>query len=220
MHALGCDLDGTLLDTLADIGSACNAVLGRHGYPQHPIAAYATMVGNGFEMLVRRALPQDRMPDACGLAGLVKEARERYAAHMMEQTSPYPGIAASLRELSARGIALFVLSNKPAALTEALVAHYFGDIRFAEVIGAGDGIPLKPDPAAILNILFGLGVAAQGSAYLGDSDVDVRTSLASGVKAVGAAWGFRGQAELMASGCQICLQKPSELAGLPAMLCW
>ncbi|MBD5553720.1 MAG: HAD-IA family hydrolase [Desulfovibrio sp.] len=220
MHALGCDLDGTLLNTLADIGSACNAVLGRHGYPQHPLAAYATMVGNGFETLVRRALPQDRVPDACAMASLVNEARERYAAHMMEQTAPYPGIAASLRELSARGIALFVLSNKPAALTEALVAHYFVGIPFAQVIGAGDGIALKPDPAAILNILSSLGVVAQASAYLGDSDVDMRTALAAGAAAVGAAWGFRGQAELMASGCQICLQKGAELADLPAMLDW
>ena len=77
MKAFIFDLDGTLLDTLEDIGQACNAVLAAHGYPTHPLAAYRRIVGNGFGRLVRSALPpaalQALTPEA--LTPLVDEAR-------------------------------------------------------------------------------------------------------------------------------------------------
>lgn len=220
MHAIGFDLDGTLLQTLPDIGGACNVVLARHGYPQHPIPAYAQMVGNGFEMLVRRALPQDRLPDASAFADLVAEAKAYYAAHMQEETRPYAGAAQALHELAARGISLFVLSNKPEQMTCALVRHYFPGVKLAAVAGATPDAPLKPDPEALLAVIGATGAAPQDCAYVGDSDVDMRVALSAGVIAVGAAWGFRGTDELLAAGCRILLDTPAQIPGLPERMGW
>lgn len=205
------DLDGTLLDTLADIGTACNTVLARHGYPQHPLAAYRQMVGSGFDKLVDRAVPQDRKPDACALAKLTQEARHYYAEHMMEQTRPYPGMEQALQLLLERGFRLGALSNKPDAMTQALIQHYFPGI-FTAVQGARPDMPLKPDPQALLAMYAGLSTTR--NAYVGDSNVDMQTAHNAGAYAVGVAWGFRGSAELADAGAGIILISPAELGGL------
>ena len=149
MKAFIFDLDGTLLDTLEDIGQACNAVLAAHGYPTHPLAAYRRMVGNGFGRLVRSALPpaalQALTPEA--LTPLVDEARAWYGRHMREHTHPYAGMPEALTELARRGLTLAVLSNKPDDFTRTLINHYFPQIPFAEVRGGRSDTPLKPDPA-------------------------------------------------------------------------
>lgn len=211
MRAYVFDLDGTLLDTLADIGAACNAVLGKHGYPQHPVDAYSRMVGNGFDILVRRALPSDRAPDACALADLTTEARAYYAEHMMEQTRPYPGMTRTLRALAESGIKLATLSNKPDAMSVKLIARYFPDIPFAEVHGARPDVPLKPVPDGLLAMLANIGADAKQTCYVGDSNVDIETAKNAGVRGVGAAWGFRGRAELAAAGADFIIDMPEEL---------
>lgn len=205
------DLDGTLLNTLADIAGACNEILARHGYPQHPLDAYTQMVGNGFALLVRRALPQDRMPDTCELDLLTEEAKSVYAQRMREKTEPYPGMRQALANIAAKGIQLAVLSNKPDKLTSNLVAHYFPDIPFSMVAGGKPDVPLKPDPAGALLMLKKMGVAAKDSAYVGDSNVDMQTAHNAGMLAVGAAWGFRGCQELRESGAAIIVDVPADL---------
>ena len=105
MKACFFDLDGTLLDTLADIGGACNAVLAAHGYPVHPVSAYRRMVGNGFPILMRRALPESVVAQGPQerLDALTEEGRRYYAAHLSIRTTPYPGLVAALGRLQDAG---------------------------------------------------------------------------------------------------------------------
>lgn len=203
------DLDGTLLNTLADIGSACNAILGRHDYPQHPLEAYRQMVGNGFDKLLERATPADRKPDACAMADLVAETRRYYAEHILERTRPYPGIVNALKALKKRGCMLGVLSNKPDEMTLKLICHFFPGI-FDAIQGARPDVPLKPDPLALNAMLNHF--KSSPNAYIGDSNVDMITAKNAGVYPVGVAWGFRGEAELADSGARIVLEKPEQIA--------
>lgn len=214
------DLDGTLLNTLADIATACNAVLAGHGYPQHPLSAYNHMVGNGFTALIARALPEDRPPDAAALARLVEEGREYYASHMMNETAPYPGMREALAELEARGDRLAVLSNKPDAMSVALIRHYFPKITFAAIQGARPDVPLKPDPTTLLTMLREINGGRKEATYVGDSNVDMETAHNASVYAIGVSWGFRGSEELEEAGADRIIQTPADLQGLtiPAIL--
>lgn len=216
MKAFIFDLDGTLLDTLEDIGRACNAVLAAHGYPAHPLAAYRRMVGNGFGRLVRSALPpaalQALTPEA--LTTLVDEARAWYGRHMREHTHPYAGMPEALAELARRGLTLAVLSNKPDDFTRTLISHYFPQIPFAEVRGGRSGTPLKPDPAGPRAMLAALGLEAGQCFYVGDSDVDMLTARNADMISVGVAWGFRGLEEVRAAGARHLVDAPAQLPEL------
>lgn len=218
MHAAFFDLDGTLLDTLADIGSACNRMLAAHGFPEHPLSAYTTMVGNGFPRTVELALPPKV---STGLSreeheALIAEARAQYAAHLWDHTTPYAGMPEALATLENNGVLLAVLSNKPQAWTSDLICHFFPHLTFALIRGARPDVPLKPDPAAPRAMLAELGLEPSVCAYVGDSDVDMRTARNAGMLPVGAAWGFRGAAELRAAGARLMAQAPADL---PALLC-
>ena len=218
MDAVFFDLDGTLLDTLADIGGACNRMLAAHGFPQHAIPAYATMVGNGFTRTVERALPPQVLAALSPKEReeLTDEARAQYAAHLYDHTEPYPGMTEALAELAGRGMVLAVLSNKPDAWTEPIIRHFFPDISFALIRGARAELPLKPDPHVPLAMLAELGLEAQRCAYVGDSDVDMLTARNAGMLPVGAAWGFRGAPELRAAGALLLPERPAQL---PELLC-
>lgn len=216
MDAVFFDLDGTLLNTLDDIGGACNRMLAAHGYPQHPLPAYGAMVGNGFPRTVELALPADVV---YGLSpeerqAMVAEARAQYAAHIRDHTAPYAGMPEALATLAARGVMLAVLSNKPDDWTVELIRHFFPKIPFALIRGARPGTALKPDPEAPRAMLAELGLDAAACAYVGDSDVDMLTALNAGMLPVGVAWGFRGAAELRDAGAGLIATEPVELPGL------
>ncbi|WP_022656022.1 HAD family hydrolase [uncultured Desulfovibrio sp.] len=216
MKAFIFDLDGTLLDTLEDIGRACNAVLAAHGHSVHPLAAYRRMVGNGFGRLVRSALPPAALCDLApgALDALVDEARLWYGQHMRERTRPYDGMPEALAELARRGLTLAVLSNKPDDLTRALVNHYFPQIPFADVCGGRPGTPLKPHPAAPRSMLVRLGLKAGQCFYVGDSDVDMLTARNADMISVGVTWGFRGLEEVRAAGARHLVTTPAQLPEL------
>lgn len=218
MDAAFFDLDGTLLNTLDDIGSACNRMLAAHGFPEHPLPAYATMVGNGFTRTVERALPPDVFArlSAQEREALAAEARAQYAAHLFDHTAPYAGMAEALTALSGCGLTLAVLSNKPDAWTVEIILHFFPHIPFALIRGARADCPLKPEPRAALAMLAGLGLEPTRCAYVGDSDVDMHTARNTGMLPVGAAWGFRGPEELMRAGARLLAARPEEL---PELLC-
>ncbi len=216
MDAAFFDLDGTLLDTLADIGNACNRMLAAHGFPQHALPAYAAMVGNGFTRTVEQALPPTVTAALSrdGLEALAAEARACYAGDLRAHTVPYDDMPQALAALADRGMTLAVLSNKPDAWTVALISHFFPEIPFALVRGARPGVPLKPDPEAPRAMLAELGLQAGRCAYVGDSDVDMRTALNAGMVPVGAAWGFRGGGELLQAGARLLAALPEELPAL------
>lgn len=210
------DLDGTLLNTLGDIGGACNAILKKYGFPEHEIQAYKKMVGNGFTKLVERALPAEAVSlmSRSTFEALVDEAKQQYAEHMMDATLPYPDMQKVLAELKSMGKSLAVLSNKPDNLSNSLVKFFFPDIIFAFIRGALPDIPLKPDPEALYCLVAPYNLALSDTIYIGDSDVDMQFAHNAKVIAGGACWGFRGKEELKKSGANILLENPENLLKL------
>lgn len=204
------DLDGTLLDSLADIGESMNAALVEHGYPSHPIAAYKRMVGDGVAMLTRRALPEGHRDDET-IAACARAMRRVYAERWRTETRPYAGIHDLVDELRKRGMVLAVLSNKPDDFTRTVIEHYFGSGRFARVVGERAGIPRKPDPAAALTIARELDVEPADWLYVGDTDTDMRTAVGARMHPVGAAWGFRPVEELTRSGAREIADHPADV---------
>lgn len=207
------DLDGTLADTLADLANATNWMLRQLGCPTHPLASYRWMVGDGARQLCARALPaaqQGRLDEA------VQLMRARYGAHCYEETRLYPGISEVVAALSKRGYSMAVLSNKPDEFTKQMVAHYFPASPFASVRGQMPGVPLKPDPAAALQIAGELKIPAAQWLYLGDTNTDMRTARAAGMWPVGVLWGFRDRQELEESGAECLVTTPDEVMRLVA----
>ena len=213
MRAFIFDLDGTLVDSLEDIGQACNDVLASHGYPVHPLPEYRFYVGRGFHKLVNDALPEGEAakPSSDQLTALIAEARARYGENMCERTKPYAGITDALHQLAADGHALAVLSNKPDDLTVELVRRYFPDVPFALVRGGREGVPLKPEPDAPLDMLRHMDFLPERSFYVGDSNVDIFTARNAGMISIGVAWGFRGADELRAAQADHVIDTPVAL---------
>jgi phosphoglycolate phosphatase len=206
------DLDGTLADSLGDIGGAMNEALADRGLPVHPMEAYRHFVGEGVEQLAARAAPMLAAPD---VARLVVEYRLRYGARIDAETRPYQGITAMLDALTAARFPLAVLSNKREDFTVELVRRLFGRWSFVEVRGERAGVPRKPDPTAALEIVRSLGVAPAECAFVGDTRIDIQTAVAARMLPVGVLWGFRGREELLAAGAKRLLAHPRELLIAP-----
>lgn len=204
------DLDGTLLDTLADLAGAGNEVLKTLGYPEHPVDAYRYFVGDGLATLVERILPEDRRT-----AEIMAEAQEAfqriYSVSWNRRSAPYPGISALLDQLSSHGLRLAILSNKPDAFTRMCVEQLLPGWTFAPVFGQRPGVPKKPDPAGALEVAAALALAPREILYLGDSGTDMRTACAAGMDAVGVLWGFRTAEELRAAGAHHLIAAPQDL---------
>lgn len=191
------DLDGTLLDTVADLAAAVNHALAGMDLPAHSVDTIRTFVGNGIGKLLERALPEGERTEK-NLARMRAAFLPYYDVHNADLSRPYPGVAAVLEELQRRGLMLAVASNKYQAATERLVAHFFPTIRFVRVLGQREHVPVKPDPAIVRDILASAGVEAEEVLYVGDSGVDMQTARNAAVDAVGVAWGFRSREELEA----------------------
>lgn len=202
------DLDGTLADSLADIGGAMNEMLASHGLPTHGLDAYKSFVGEGVENLTRRALPEDRRLE---LARYLDEYRARYAQRIARETRPYPGIPELLDALVERKLALAVLSNKRDDFTVELVKQLFGRWPFRCVRGERAGTPRKPDPTSALQVAAELGCAPARIAFVGDTAIDMKTARAAGMRAVGVTWGFRPERELIGAGAQVVIARPEQL---------
>lgn len=204
------DLDGTLLDTLADIANTGNQVLEEAGFPIHSVSDYRRFVGDGVRVLVERILPPDQRTAERIDRGSARFA-EIYHHRWNEATQPYAGIRSLLGELATRRMPMCVLSNKPQAFTDLCVKHLLGEWDFAIVFGQREGVPRKPDPTAALEIAARLGVAPGECAYVGDSSVDMQTATAAGMLAIGVAWGFRSVSELKQHGARHILHHPCDL---------
>jgi phosphoglycolate phosphatase len=207
------DLDGTLLDTLADIGDAVNCMLMEFGFPTHTLNDYRRFIGNGISKLVFLALPlegrSDVMFDNC-----LDRVRELYGENWNRQTRPYDGILDMLDRLKQKEVPMAVLSNKPHDFTVRHVNAYFDRWEFKAVMGQNDRFPIKPDPAAALDIAGRIGLSPSAFLFVGDSGVDMQTAMAAGMHSVGAKWGFKGPQELMENGCQTLVSHPREIPEL------
>lgn len=207
------DLDGTLLDTIADLVDSMNAALAGQGLPPRSVEECKRFVGDGVEMFATRALPEGRRDEAT-VAAVVAAHRKEYSRRWADKTRPYDGIPQLLDELTARGVAMAVLSNKPEDFTQLMVARLLPKWTFAAVRGARKGEALKPSPDAALGIAAALAVAPGGFLYVGDTNTDMRTAVAAGMYPVGALWGFRTAEELLANGAKTLINRPADLLTL------
>lgn len=205
------DLDGTLADTITDIANAVNITLKNHGYPTHPVESYKLMVGNGFAMLMQRALPQDLEIGKETFECLVSEATEYYQSIALDTTAPFQGVTQTLEALVVRGIRLGVLSNKPDQLTKMIVNALFPNVPFVAIEGDLPNKPKKPDPSRALEILESIDVDPEEAFFVGDSGVDMDTARNGKMVPCGATWGYRSVEELRAHGARILLVKPMDI---------
>ena len=209
-HTYIFDLDGTLLDTLTDLAASCNYALRTHGMPEHSIDDVRRFVGNGVRLLMERAVPGGAgHPD---FEATFATFREHYMQHSLDTTRPYPGIPEVLAELKKRGCRLAVVSNKMMAATVELCRHFFPDtIEVAIGENEAAGIRKKPAPDTVFAALKELGVEKDGAVYVGDSDVDFRTSVNAGIPCISVLWGFRDRDFLIQHGAKTFISAPSEL---------
>lgn len=207
------DLDGTLLNTIDDLGEATNHALAELGFPTHQLSAYPHLVGNGVTRLIERALPEgEASPD------LVKAARERfmeyYDVHKCDHTTPYAGIPELLTELRLHGVSLAVASNKYDAAVKELIAHFFPEVEWSAVEGHKTGYPTKPDPSIVFDILSKVPTPKAEVFYVGDSGIDIETARRACVDSVGVTWGFRPARELRETYANHIISTPEDLLKL------
>ncbi|MBQ6212182.1 HAD family hydrolase [Ruminococcus flavefaciens] len=205
------DLDGTLADTICDLGDAVNYGLEKLGFPTHDYESYKKMVGNGVKKLCRRALPEDKKEKTEELLGLF---REYYNVHYLDKTCLYDGMKETLEKLSDSGVVLAVATNKPEDVAREIVMELLPDTDFVKVLGGVDYRPSKPDSAILIEIFAALPDVENRVYMIGDSNVDVQTAKNAGIESIGCAWGFRGRAELEAEGADFIAEKPADIADI------
>ena len=189
------DLDGTLINTIADLGACTNYALEKLGYPTHDIESYKFRVGNGINNLFRRSLPEGEKTDE-NVLRVRREFIPYYNAHNTDLSRPYPGMVELLEALQTEGILLAVASNKYQEATTKIIGELYPSIRFSAVLGQREGINIKPDPQIVFDILQATGVDKADVLYVGASGVDMQTGLNAGVETCGVTWGFRPRTEL------------------------
>ncbi|MDE7153793.1 MAG: HAD family hydrolase [Muribaculaceae bacterium] len=207
------DLDGTLLNTIADLGEAANHALARAGYPVHALSSYPYFVGNGVRKLLERVLPEDARTDEI-INRLHGYFTEYYDNHMTDRTKPYTGIPELLGQLRQRDIQVAVASNKYDSAVKKLIHHFFPEIEWAAVEGQKPDVPVKPDPSIVFEILSKVSVPKSKVLYVGDSGVDMETARRACVTSCGVTWGFRPESELKKHYAENIVHEPSEILDL------
>ncbi len=185
------DLDGTLLDTVADLGEAVNHALAKRGLPLHSRDEYVRKVGHGVRNLVTISLPEELQSDEALIDECLADFKAWYTAHIDVYTHPYPGMQQLLRDLHSRSVRLAIASNKFQSGTEYLVEKFFGDVPFAAILGNREGFPLKPDPAIVEECLRCAGVQRSEAILVGDSLTDMKTAENGGIPGIAVSWGYR-----------------------------
>ena len=213
MRLIVFDLDGTLLNSLEDLADSANWVLEQHGFPTHPVDAYRYFVGDGVRKLIERILPQEERTEA-----RIEQCRQEFVAyykvHMEDKTSVYEGITELLVELKNRGLKIAVATNKVHVAVAPLMAKYFPNIRFDAMIGQREGVPVKPAPQIMFDILKETGCEPSEALHVGDTATDMQLAHNAGVTPVGVLWGYRPLEELREAGAKFIIEKPEELLGL------
>ena len=210
------DLDGTLIDSLEDLGAAVNHALSLRNLPLHTREDYRKMVGHGVRNLVEKALeasvgpmtegnyfsgrcPKNQFPSArtdSYVDAALADFKEYYSAHIDVHTRPYPGIPELLADLQAAGVRLAVASNKFQEGTERLIRSLFPDIQFVAILGNRPGYPLKPAPEIVQEVLRKADIGPSDAVMVGDSPTDMRTAANGGIEGLAVTWGYRTADEL------------------------
>ena len=213
MNLIVFDLDGTLLNSLEDLADSANWVLEQHGFPTHPVDAYRYFVGDGVRKLIERILPETERSTDC-----IEQCRQEFVAyydiHKEDKTTAYPGIAELLKSLKCKGLKIAVATNKVHLAVEPLMRKYFPEIHFDAVFGQREGIPVKPAPQIMYDILKATGCAPSETLHVGDTATDMQLAHNAGVTSVGVLWGYRPLEELQEAGAKFIIEKPEELLKL------
>ncbi len=210
MKAIIFDLDGTLLDSLHDLGNAMNRVLMNHNFPIHDIKQYQTFVGNGIYKLVQRSLPET----CTDVQPYFEEYLDSYDKGYKVDSKLYEGVYDTLKTLNQKGVKIAVHTNKMQRYTSDIIEHYFDGIHFIEVMGdQGDNLH-KPNPHHTLGIAKKLGMDPQDILFVGDSNVDIETAVNAKMIPVGVSWGFRSVEELKNAGAMHIIDGMHELLEL------
>lgn len=203
------DLDGTLLNSIDDLGNACNYALKKNGYNVHRIEAYKKFVGDGRYVLIERILPTNSRNEE-NIKKVLYDFDMYYNEHMLDYTQPYEGIESVIDTLKSKGIKLAVVSNKPHEYVQGIVKKYFED-KIDCVYGHRVGYNTKPDPVTINEVIEKFKIDKSETIFVGDSNVDIRTAQNAGVKSIGVLWGFRDEEELRSEGADYIVSDSDEL---------
>ncbi len=208
------DLDGTLLNTLDDIGYCANQILLEKGFPVHKMDSYRFFVGEGVAMLFRKALPEHQRNED-NIQVCIKEFTEIYGQQdRSTKVTIYNGIDTLLDRLTKNSVKTAILSNKPHELTIKSVTDFLSQWEFDLVLGQRNKIPRKPDPAGAIEIARHLEILPSEFLYLGDTAIDMKTAVSADMFPVGALWGFREKEELLENGAKVLIDHPMALLDL------
>ncbi len=203
------DLDGTLLDTIEDLGDSMNKVLEEFDFPTFTYAEYKLKIGGGIKNLVINSFPISSSQEIID-EGL-KKFNSYYNENYRDKTEPYKGIMELLYQLKDREIKLGVNSNKRNDYTHKLVEKYFSDIPFLAIYGEREDVVKKPDPTGALEIAEIMDLKAEEILYIGDSKVDILTAKNASMDSVGVLWGFRDREEFNKYGANFIVRDPKEI---------
>lgn len=205
------DMDGTILNTLADLSAAVNYALSLCGYPPKSKEEIKKALGNGAQALIRETAPKnitDRERERC-----LAMFKDYYSKNMYAETAPYPGIIELCSALKAEGRKLAVVSNKFDSAVKKLCGIYFKNI-FDAAVGESPSIRKKPAPDSVFKALAELDSSTREAVYIGDSEVDYNTAVNSGLPCICVTWGFRDRGELERLGARLFADKPAEILDL------
>ena len=205
------DLDGTLLDTIEDLGDSVNEVLSSRGYPEHSYDDYCLYIGDGMEKLIRRSIPDDLRNDELLVKGVLEDYKEAYTRNWKKKSKPYDGIMECLDDLKTHQIASAVLSNKPHNFTELCVESLIGNEHFISILGQRNGVNKKPSPDGAIEICNDVNVDPSDVIFIGDTNVDILTGVAAGMTTMGVLWGFRKEEELREAGADYIINHPNQI---------
>lgn len=202
------DLDGTLLDTLCDLCNSTNYALKECNFPERNINEIKSFIGNGVEILIRKAVPKDTSEDK------IQECLSLFKIHYLHNsknfTKPFDGIVKMLENLRKKGFKIAVISNKFDNAVKKLCNEYFyGLVDIA--VGESIETPKKPSPEGIFKILKILNADKNKSIMIGDSEVDIQTAKNAGIYSIGVLWGYRNEETLTSAGADELIDSPERL---------
>ena len=210
MNLIVFDLDGTLINSLEDLADSANHILTQHGFPTHPIDAYRYFVGDGVRKLIERILPLEER-NVAQIEQCRQEFVEYYKIHMEDKTAVYEGITELLKALKVRGLKIAVATNKVHIAVKPLMEKYFPEIQFDSMIGQREGIPVKPNPQIMFDILKETGCEPSETLHVGDTATDMQLAHNAGITPIGVLWGYRPLEELQEAGARYIIEHPLEL---------
>lgn len=205
------DLDGTLCDTLTTISYFANEALKHFGLPEIEKNEYKYMIGNGYKNLIKNMLNYLNVYSDELFSEVAEYYYNIYDKKPLYLTKAYDGIEDMLEKLAEKGIKTAILSNKPHNATVNVAKEILSKFDFTHVQGNIEGIPLKPEPESLLNIVKILDVKKEECLYIGDTSTDIETGKNADIKTVGVLWGFRTEDELKKAGADLIASKPADI---------